>query len=192
MDPEIRQIIDALTAQTAIQAAQTEEIRRQTEEMRRRTEELTREHAEFRQQMAEFRQEMSEFRQENVEFRQQMAEFRQENVEFRQQMAEFRQENVEFRQQMAEFRQEMSEFRQELAANTVAVRRAHVLIEDNRSAIQLVAEGVLSANQRIDSLREEMNHRFDDQESFVRSSVGLLATNHGARLERLERHTGLN
>ena len=125
MNPEFRQIIEALDELSARQAAHLEQTRLQTE----RIEELTR---------------------------------RTDGLE------------------------------QNLTRTTAEIRKAHVLIEDNRSVIELVAEGVSAANQRIDSLKEEMNQRFDSQESFFRSTLGHLATSHGGRLDRLERRVGLN
>lgn len=98
----------------------------------------------------------------------------------------------ETRRQALELNQRHDKLEQQLATNTAEIRQAHVLIEDNRSTIELVAEGVSAANQRIDSLKAEMNERFDSQESFFRSTIGHLATSHGGRLDRLERRVGLN
>ena len=99
---------------------------------------------------------------------------------------------AENQKSIAENQQGLAATQKELATLTAEVRRAHVLIEDNRSAIELVAEGVTAANERIDSLKGEMNERFDSQETFFRSTIGHLATNHGGRLDRLERRVGLN
>lgn len=160
MSPETREILEKLTAQTAVQSRHTEALQRQTGELQRQT-------AGLQRQTAELRRDSRQAQAERVEFRREMAEFRRE---------------------MAEFRQEFQDFRREI---TGEVRQAHVLIESNRSTIELVAEGVTAANERIDSLDESMDRRFDEQRSFVGSLVRDLSTRHGRRLDRLERHTGL-
>jgi t-SNARE complex subunit (syntaxin) len=73
------------------------------------------------------------------------------------------------------FDKEFQELRQEL-------RQVHVVVEDIQDKVQLTAEGVLNANEKLDRHREDVSGRFNDLEALVRDSDRALAS----RVDRLE------
>lgn len=72
--------------------------------------------------------------------------------------------------------QAIEELRQE-------IRQVHVVVEDIQDKVQLTAEGIMNANERLDRHQEETRERFDSLESLVRSSNRAVAS----RVETLER-----
>ena len=70
-----------------------------------------------------------------------------------------------------ELRGEMSALGDQLRGEIVDVKRhSEVIAEDLRDRIQLVAEGVVTANERIDGLRGEMQEGFADVRAMIRVS----------------------
>ena len=69
------------------------------------------------------------------------------------------------------------------------LRQIHVVVEDQRSTIEMVAEGVLSNDQKISLLRSEMKEQFQDLKAVLYPSIRALerrATGHDARIGSLE------
>ena len=71
---------------------------------------------------------------------------------------------------------------QRLDAVGADAQRAHILIEDLRDKVQIVAEGVAGANEQLQKHREEVSERFDTLESFYRRSFRAL----NSRVRKLE------
>ena len=95
------------------------------------------------------------------------AELRQELGDGREQLrAELRQELGDGREQLrAELRQDQSDFRQDvrgdIAASAAETRRHFdVVAEQLMGKIQLVAEGVIAVDQKVDRLGSEMRTKF--------------------------------
>jgi len=78
------------------------------------------------------------------------------------------------------FGQELQDLRQEL-------RHVHVVVEDIQDKVQLTAEGIMNVNEKLDRHREEVSKRFNDLETFVRTSDRGLAS----RVSKLERKVKL-
>ena len=69
------------------------------------------------------------------------------------------------------------------------VRHTQVMMEDLRSDLQLVAEGVVAANEKLDRQEQERQLERREDRAFLRSVFGELQRtqdSHGMRLTRLE------
>jgi chromosome segregation ATPase len=88
--------------------------------------------------------------------------------------------------EIGSLRQEMvSRFEQvdeALRENRDEIRHTQIVMESMRSDLQGVAEGVLSTNQRIDALREEMDQKVTE----VRNILQLSHTDANKRVRSLE------
>ena len=91
------------------------------------------------------------------------ARFRETN----QQIAGLRGEFASFREETAQ-RFEGVEARLEKIANEVGY--AHVKIEDLQGQVRLLAEGVMSSEEKLQTFRTEIKQEFDDTRSLMRSS----------------------
>lgn len=73
-----------------------------------------------------------------------------------------------------ETRRQFGEFREETTRRfervDEAIRHTQVMVEDLRSDVQTVAEGVVAANERIDALRKEMKQEITEVRHFVQLS----------------------
>jgi predicted phage gp36 major capsid-like protein len=67
------------------------------------------------------------------------------------------------------------------------VRQVHVVVEDLRDKIQLTAEGIMNVDEKLDRHKEEVDKRFNDLESLVRTSDRGLSS----RVSKLERKVKL-
>ncbi len=56
------------------------------------------------------------------------------------------------------------------------IRQVHVVVEGLHDKIQLMAEGIMNVNEKLDRHRDEVSQRFTDLESLVRSSDRALAS----------------
>ncbi len=87
---------------------------------------------------------------------------------------EIREEIGGLRGELRDLRGELESFRAEAGGNfdrvDEEIRKAGVLIEGVRHEVQVVAEGVTGANERLDALRTEVGQEFKDVRSLIHLS----------------------
>ena len=80
----------------------------------------------------------------------------------------------ETNQQIAGLREEFAGFREETSQRLerveTEVREAHIKIEDLQGQVRLLAEGVMSSEEKLQAFRAEVKQDFDDTRSLMRSS----------------------
>src|SRR5436309_1035796 len=80
----------------------------------------------------------------------------------------------ETNQQIAGLREEFVGFREEASQGLerveIEVREAHVKIEDLQGQVRLLAEGVMSSEEKLQAFRTEIKQEFDDTRSLMRSA----------------------
>ena len=80
----------------------------------------------------------------------------------------------ETNQQVAGLREELVSFREETSQRLerveTEVRHAHVKVEDLQGQVRLLAEGVMSSEEKLQAFRTEVKQDFDDTRSLMRSA----------------------
>ena len=80
----------------------------------------------------------------------------------------------ETNQQIAGLREEFVSFREETSQRLerveTEVREAHIKIEDLHGQVRLLAEGVMSSEEKLQAFRTEVKQEFDDTHSLMRSA----------------------
>ncbi len=118
--------------------------------------------------------------------------FAQVQTEFAEQRTEFTAEKQWTRAEFAAARAEAAEFRAEVRDGFAEMRRHFdVVTEDSRATNQLLAEGLITVNERIDRLETRFETRMAEQLGEMRDLFRLSFTDHERRIRVLEGHAGL-
>src|SRR6478609_771018 len=71
---------------------------------------------------------------------------------------------------------------EQIAGLRQEVRQTHIVVEDLRGEVQLLAEGLIGMEEKLQCFRDEVSHQFDE----VRKSIELPFKHLNGRVSRLE------